>query len=87
MSFAGDEKSVGANSKATQASKQSWVQPLGKVPTNRKEEAESIVLAVAIFGFFTTGEPHIASHIAWQFQLLLEPLPKRLVLRRLVLRP
>jgi len=34
---------------------QPLVQPLGKVPINRKEEAESIVLGVMIFGFFMTG--------------------------------
>lgn len=31
------------------------MQPLGKVPTNKKEESESIFWAVAVFGFFLTG--------------------------------
>jgi hypothetical protein len=48
-------------SKATPVRKQPVVQPLGKVPTNSREEAESIVLAVAVFGFFMTGEQHCAS--------------------------
>jgi hypothetical protein len=57
--FAGDSKRAGSSSskggQATKGKKQPLVQPLGKVPTNKKEEGESIFWAIAVFGFFTTG--------------------------------
>jgi hypothetical protein len=31
------------------------IQPLGKAPTNKKEESESVLWGVAVFGLFVTG--------------------------------
>lgn len=44
------------NTASRTGKKQPVIQPLGKAPTNKKEEAESVLWGVAVFGLFVTGE-------------------------------
>jgi hypothetical protein len=43
------------NTASRTGKKQPVIQPLGKAPTNKKEESESVLWGVAVFGLFVTG--------------------------------
>lgn len=51
----GSNKVLGSSSRA--GKKQPLVQPLGRAPTNPKENAESVLWFVLVGGFFLTGVP------------------------------
>lgn len=60
-SAAGDDKKSAQkggkvlNSSSRAGKKQPLVQPLGRAPTNSKENAESVLWFVLVGGFFLTG--------------------------------
>ena len=55
----GSNKVLGSSSRA--GKKQPLVQPLGRAPTNPKENAESVLWFVLVGGFFLTGAASVGS--------------------------